>query len=251
MYFSTRFAGLSQRFSGVFTGLLELALELIGATFDGVNDYLTLTGDLTGNADSKLGIFAARVRFNGGDGTKLYLTDTNGGRFRVYKDTTNRITLFGKNSAATTILNANAPAALTADGDYHTILMSWDMAGTVHSYIDDVSSLAIGTQVNDAIDYTDATAHKVGSDATANNKLNADITALYENYAENIDLSVEANRRKFFNADGTVADWGADGSTPTGSQPIIMFEGDYSQWHTNKGSGGGYTVVGALERPPA
>jgi len=63
---------------------------------------------------------------------------------------------------------------------------------------------------------------------------------------EFVDLSIEANRRKFIDAIGKPVDLGVDGSTPTGTAPLIFLSGTTIDWHTNKGSGGGFTEVGAL-----
>lgn len=57
-----------------------------------------------------------------------------------------------------------------------------------------------------------------------------------------LDITVEANRRKFIDAEGKPADLGADGSTPTGSQPEIFApDGNIGN---NLGSGGDATVTG-------
>ncbi len=61
-----------------------------------------------------------------------------------------------------------------------------------------------------------------------------------------IDFSIEANRRKFINANGKPVDLGIDGSIPTGTAPAIFFSGDSSSFGTNKGTGGNFTAVGSL-----
>ena len=55
-----------------------------------------------------------------------------------------------------------------------------------------------------------------------------------------LDFSQEANRLKFFDAFGYPVDLGEDGSTPTGSQPLIYINNDF-HLGTNLGSGGGFT----------
>lgn len=58
-----------------------------------------------------------------------------------------------------------------------------------------------------------------------------------------LDITVEANRRKFIDALGKPVDLGADGSLPTGTQPEIFApDGNIG---TNLGSGGDGTVTGA------
>ena len=61
-----------------------------------------------------------------------------------------------------------------------------------------------------------------------------------------IDFSVEANRRKFIDANGKPVDLGGDGSTPTGTAPAIFFSGDATTFATNGGTGGAFTLVGSL-----
>ncbi len=61
-----------------------------------------------------------------------------------------------------------------------------------------------------------------------------------------IDFSVEANRRKFIDADGKPVYLGANGELPTGTSPAVFFSGDSSTFATNKGTGGTFTLTGSL-----
>ena len=61
-----------------------------------------------------------------------------------------------------------------------------------------------------------------------------------------IDISDESNRRKFISTGGKPINLSANGSEPTGSQPLVFMSGATASWHTNKGTGGGYTEYGAL-----
>ena len=69
-------------------------------------------------------------------------------------------------------------------------------------------------------------------------------------YAPNqfVDFDIESNRRLFLNADGTPVDLGSDGSTPTGTSPMIYLslrEGETAdQFAVNRGSGADLSVVG-------
>lgn len=58
-----------------------------------------------------------------------------------------------------------------------------------------------------------------------------------------LDITVEANRRKFIDALGKPVGLGADGSLPTGVQPEIF--ADDGNIGNNLGSGGNATVTGA------
>ena len=57
-----------------------------------------------------------------------------------------------------------------------------------------------------------------------------------------IDFSQEENRLKFFDAFGYPVDLGADGSLPTGNQPLIYMNNDF-HLGSNLGSGGDFTPV--------
>lgn len=69
---------------------------------------------------------------------------------------------------------------------------------------------------------------------------------LWAEYGVYVDFSVEATRLKFRNAGGKPVNLGSDGSIPTGGSPIQYFSGATVDWHTNKGTGGGFTENGTL-----
>ena len=59
-----------------------------------------------------------------------------------------------------------------------------------------------------------------------------------------LDFSVEANRRLFISAAGKPVDPAV--AVAALGTPIVRFSGPTASWHTNKGSGGGFTENGAL-----
>lgn len=61
---------------------------------------------------------------------------------------------------------------------------------------------------------------------------------------EYLDISVTANRRKFISAAGAPVDLGSDGSTPTGTQPLVYLSGTAAYWNLglNFGSSGSFTM---------
>ena len=222
---------------------------VLGAAFDGTNDYLLRGTDLTGNVDSKLGIFATRIRLNGGDGTNQRLYSNSTGSVLLQRTAVNTISLVAKTSVGTTILNAASTNTVTADGDDHNILIGYNMAGALLIYVDDADVTNSAIHIDDVIDYT-VPEHAIGGSVFGSALSNADINFLYCNWSETLDFSVEANRRKFFDSQGNpVLSPSGNGSEATGSQPLIYLAGDYTQWESNLGTGGGFTVTGALERP--
>ena len=226
-------------------------LPIFGASFDGTNDYLT-GGALTGAADGKLGIFACKFRMLGGDGSSVFMLvlKAAANRFDILRHNTNTMRIRGFTSAGVQNLGINTVGTITADGNYHTILVSWDI-GTDdnHQYIDGVSDISVVTSDNTNIDYTGTDA-SVGADPSGGFKSNIDINALYLNIAEKIDFSVAANRLKFFDAAGKwVPSRYGDGSEPTGTAPIIYMPLPYTGFNRNLGPGGTFAVTGALTEP--
>ena len=59
-------------------------------------------------------------------------------------------------------------------------------------------------------------------------------------------MSTATNRLKFLAADGKPANLGADGSTPTGTQPILYLANPFGTFQNNLGSGGNFTENGEL-----
>lgn len=224
-------------------------------TFDGTNDYLTTGATLTGAADSKVGLISMWINTASDSASARFLLCSNsslaGGIstlfFRTQISTSEEFIIVADNTGGSAILNIKSSAATVeaADGWVHC-MATWDMAdpGKRHLYINDTSDLNVTTYTNDTIDYTGAD-WSLGAITDGNNKVDADIADVYFT-DEYLDLSTEANRRKFIDASGKPVDLGADASGVTGTQPLVYFSGDTSTWHTNLGSGGGFTENGAL-----
>ena len=135
------------------------------------------------------------------------------------------------------------------DGNWHHVIVSADMTvlNKVDLYIDDtqitptISVFTTGSTLN-----IGGGTFYLGQIQNGNSKLEADIADFWIDTGTYIDLSVEANRRKFIDAAGNPVDLGSDGSAPTGSSPELFLSGDTATWHTNDGAGGGFSEIGAL-----
>jgi hypothetical protein len=214
--------------------------------FDGTNDYLTRGGDLTGIADGKQGTFSCWVDMNGGDGSLQHLF-VLGSSFGVRRLADGNWNIQGQTSAgANTLQLSTTGGGYTAAFGWAHILASWDLTNSAnrHLYVNDVSNISVGTYNNNNIDYTAGDA-AVGALTTGLLKLNADVAELWFSTTY-LDLGVESNRRKFVSAGGRPAFLGTNGSKPTGSQPIVYLKGPASAFATNLGSGGNFSVTGAL-----
>ena len=214
--------------------------------FDGSADYLLRGAGLTGASDSKVGVLSFWFQFQGGDGSEMKILHGAATTVQIIKNPANKIRLILQNSGFAFGWDASTATAYTADGNWHHFLASWDVGSSAgYIYVDDSDDLSEATNTDQDVEWTQSD-WGIGSTTGAGDKLNAEIADLYLNTATSLNLSTTSNRRKFIDGDGKPVDLGATGAEPTGSQPLIFLSGATATWHTNLGSGGGFTENGAL-----
>jgi hypothetical protein len=215
----------------------------VARDLDGSNDYYLRGADLTGNADDKSGIIVARIRIDGGDAALQSILRSHGTNFSFQRMASDKLQVFGKNSGGTEILNLQSTTSYTTSTSWIDVMASWNLAvTTTHFYVDGVDDANEVTATNDTIDYTRSD-YGVGANVAAGDKFNGAIAWLYFAPGQYLDLSTAANRLKFRKADGTPEDLGIDGSTPTGTAPLVYLpDGDASN---NHGTGGNFTATGS------
>lgn len=215
-----------------------------GVTFDGSNDYIRRGGDLTGSADSKLWTGSFWIRLNNLGIGQTIGTNVVFSWEITFKAPGDNLQLLLQNASSSNILIMKTSAL---NINWHHILFSVDMANVAkrHLFVDDVSDLAVSLYVNNTIDFTD-TNHSIGARTTGTTKLNGDLADFWMDFGRYVDFSIESNRRKFITAGGCPEPLGDNGELPFSAAPIMFFSGDTDDWHTNKGTGGGFTETGAL-----
>jgi len=237
-------------------GLKRRVPDVPGVVFDGTNDYLTRGADLTSNADGKLGIVSFWIFPNSFASASTIYTKANN-VFEIIINTSGTIFVNGRNTSNSAILQLASDTSALVTGQWQQVLISWDMAGASHMYVckADGTENEVNNQntfTDDTIDYT-STDHGIGATAAGGSKLNSDIAQFYFNNQEFIDLSSSTNRDKFRNLLATrtlPVDFGSTGLTPTGTAPRIFLNNSLATWHTNLGTGGGFTENGALTAAP-
>jgi hypothetical protein len=227
----------------------------IGVTFDGTNDYMRRGSALSGAVDSSKILCSFWVK-KGADGTaqQIFQDDTTasveiqwtaGNLLRVWLYTPSFGDGFSFQSSAYT----------TASGWLH-ILFSADTnfaagARLGSLYVNDVSDFAVVAGQDYGIAFNcpfgaGSTDWSVGANSGNIQRLNADIGDLWIGFGQYSDLSVTANRRRFVSADGKSVNLGATGELPTGTSPTCFLRGPAAAFPTNLGTGGNFTVTGAL-----
>lgn len=227
--------------------------------FDGTNDYLTRGAGLTGGADSKLMTTSFWFKANV-DNTTLRIargTSTAGGStargisfLRGPSGVGTGSNSVGVNAFGTggTIVFQTLPTsdqAKVAAGWQH-FMVSVDVSdtGKRHFYLNDADGGATWPDYNNAvIDFTTGDT-AIGAAPDGTNKLNGDLADFMVWAGVYLDLSVVANRRLFISA--AIEPVNPQVAIDLLGTPLIAFHGDTASWHTNKGSGGGFTENGAL-----
>jgi hypothetical protein len=220
------------------------------ARFDG-GTYATRGGGLTSAANSKMltASFWFKIAEGHTGGRILHVANSVGGGDTgvtrlVLAGGTTAPNFVGTNAAGTEIVNINGGSVTT--GFWHHALLSFDLSDPAkrHFYVDDVSTLTVGTYIDDTIDFTKED-WAVGARPDGNVKYSGDLADLWFAPGVYFDLSVEQNRRKFISDLKSPVDLGAMGELPTTIPPAIFLSGPAAGWQVNRGYGGGFTLVGS------
>jgi hypothetical protein len=210
----------------------------VGINFDGTNDWLEIATDFTGPpADAKVGILSFWLKMQGGDAGFQAILEMGGGTFglSVYRWNDNKIRIVGNTTGDVVTLDLKSTTDVVAGGAWKHILASWDLAtATAQFYLSDANDANVVTADNTNIDYSKGNAGFGARFSAGTLKLNADIADFYLNVVTSLDLSNSTNRRKFISAGGAPVDLGSDGSTPTGTAPLIFLSDVVGGWHSNR-----------------
>lgn len=228
------------------------AFDYYSTYFDGTNDFLSRASTMTGSSDSGTGLisFWCKMDPSSSDASNYYLMRGLSDRLVIYRNTSQRILCSFKNSSGTVVLGFySTTGQVTAANGWHHVIISFDL-GTASRwaiYIDGVdrSDTATTFTVGETVNWSASTLNLFCNNTA--NRFYGYITEFYTtNPASWFDLSVGSNLLKFRTAGGKPENLGANGSTPTSVQPLIYLHNDYTAFETNLGSGGNFTVTGAL-----
>jgi hypothetical protein len=202
------------------------------------NTFLSRAALLTGVADSPLGLVS--VWTNGGQFG--YVGSGNNGL--VSLESTGSAKFYFQDIDATSFVEGNnaGPGA----GWQHT-LIAWNMNFGIGNRIyqiyrnDAVVAPTVGSEsgVAFSLPYTQEAVWELLRAGSAGGAADA-----YFAFGQYLDISVEANRRKFISAELKPVFLGADGSTPTGLAPACFFSGNAASFATNLGPAGAFSVSG-------
>ncbi len=201
--------------------------------------------DLTGNANGKVGLINFWFKLSGGNGSRQDFYYNDQGFFTIQREANNKWLVYACEPSTPfgDVLSIESSATYTADGNWHNLIAAWDVGNNIAKmYIDDtdVTGTTIKNNTNAAYSRSN---HHIGMRSDNANPYLGDVDHLYINLAQTLDITNSTNRLKFRTSSGHPEDLGSDGSTPTGTAPIGYWSGNATDFLTNKGSGGNFTVA--------
>ena len=219
----------------------------LAVTFDGTNDALSSDGALAGLADGRQGYIAFFFVLRS-SGQKMVLANNND---KVRVEFSSDLIHINVSGAAGS-LDFWSDTALTHDVLYHCAA-SWDVdfsAGNKKKHlfinrVDAIDNITDGDAAFD-IDYS-ATNWGVGcyGGDTSVARFNGDLGALLFG-VEYIDITIGANLDKLITQSLAGVNPGSNGSLVTGTAAVIYLNGPANEFATNRGTGGGLTLIGTL-----
>ena len=220
-----------------------------GVVFDGTNDYLTKSGAWIGISDSKLGSLSFWFRRTATGVTEnIFLLDDGNGNSVVRFDPTDKLTvIFGRAGTTSTALSVTTNTTFN-DTNWHHVAVDWSMNNPANRsyYVDGVVEAANWSQyLNQTLRY-DVADYSIGANPSGVSKFTGELAELYFNAGVRVGFDNAVTRAQFIDNRAKPVFLGSDGSRPTGTAPILFLTGKTDSWHTNKGTGGGFTENGAL-----
>ncbi len=229
--------------------------------FDGTNDYLTRGAVLTGLPNNNgIGTLSFWIRAgraytavaSGGAVIATGSTFDHGLCVQLANSADGRLQIRGsdKNGNGVLDLRSNTVAPISTIGAVYHVLASFnpEIAGSNKLYINDANQTNLVSRVDAAFGWAEAGANfAIGALANGTTRVNGDLGEIWFHNTY-IDLSVQANRRKFITAAGKPADLGINGEKVMGTRPQLYMAGPPGQWNTgvNRGTGGNFTIHGAV-----
>lgn len=230
----------------------------IGAVFfDGTNDFGKLYSAMTGLSNGKELTMSYWIKMGAStDGSAVHVMSnfpaTNRGYINERK-ADNKMRHYGSNTSAGTSIEITTSGTITESSGWTHVMYSYRLASSslIHLYVNNADVKTVQTSNNTNVDFVASEAqHELGSVRGAQAKFKGDMADVWFTTTY-IDLSDADQRAKFVVPNSIKpVDLGADGSIPTGSQPLAFFHHnigeDASDFVTNRGSAQNYVEVGEL-----
>jgi hypothetical protein len=218
-------------------------------TFDGTNDSLNVDDATLGHSDGKQFLISFWMRTSQPLGTPSFLFVTAAPAVTIGMSLTfdnDKLRFRLSDSTGAKLAEVTSTTEVTSNLGLVHVLVAVDLnVPTVQMAINGVlETLTISVAPTNGTGNFKNTTFFLGISQVGNALFEGEMGQFYI-AQEYLDISVQANIDKFYD-NGNPVDLGTDGSTPTGTAPIIFLNNPLATWKNNLGSGGNLTEVGPL-----
>jgi len=232
-------------FSSNTSQVVATATAAEAVDFDGTNDYLSRSSDLTGNTSGKTFTFSGWVC--GYSTSNTFYCAGPGSEFIILCDNSSgfmRFRVLGVDNLGNSVLNVQIATGLVPSFTWTNITMSIDLTNTARRfvYVNDVQMSPTWIDFQNVDLNRQFTTYKIGYNPSSGLYSKSRMSHIYLDYTYR-DLSITANRRLFVTADLKPA------AGQAALNPIIYFKmNDPTTVATNSGTGGNFTLTGTVAR---
>jgi len=218
------------------------------ANFDGANDSLQRGAAFTGIADTTVGTFSAWIKYPAFPSGSQVIWRDIGEQHWMLLNTNGTFHIVVENTSNQPILTVSNSLTPTIPGVWNHVCYNYDTSiSEFNMFVNDVADGVTASFPNSGnanfVAKTDWTI--IGQNG--GQRFEGDISEYWLTFGENFDISNTSNRRGFISDEGFPVDLGTDGSTPTGTSPLVFLSGDFDTWATNDGTGGGLNTIGEIQ----
>jgi hypothetical protein len=225
------------------------------ATFDGT-DYLLRNASLTGQADSKYMLFSCWVKLsrNNAIQTLAAIFVPSYYLLHFYFPPNDKVELVVKDDNNNAIVATSSYDATGVSTWIH-IALSVDLNSSSNRalYVNGSADSTTWSVYDTSKTFKYGSISKVyiGAYSTSQYMFAGDLSEMYFGSTSSFyDLSQSSNLEKFRSSGGKPVNLGSDGSTPTGSAPLVYWNGQYNSG-ANASGAGDLTIAGTLENATA
>ena len=201
------------------------------------NNKLVTTTDLTGLGTFRKATFVFSLLYENGITANSTII-LGGDRSNISRGAGQILDVAMRKSNFVDVIRFSSTETLNPADGWMTLMISFDVdaiGGASMAYLNDTKlTMANSTLVPDDITFTLSPS---GVITIGGIDVQGCFAKVWADFGNNIDFDIEANRRKFVQADGSFEDLGANGETPTGTSPIIFHEGGIVAFKTALGTG--------------
>ncbi|MGE4259222.1 MAG: hypothetical protein AB7F19_07760 [Candidatus Babeliales bacterium] len=213
--------------------------------FDGTNDFMTRSS-IVGLVNGDMFTFSFWAKFT--SSTLRYVYANNNNSFSIAFNS-GFFVLSGVD-AATGSFSVVGLLTLNAwnNGNWNHFCGYFNLSSqTGKVYVNDVDDTdTVSSEfIKDNVLYVTGTTYRIGAAGGSGQRFDGDLSQIYLNFAEALDITNTTNRRQFINANKTPVNYTA--SQPTGNSPALFFNENAANFGINGGNGGDFTITGALE----